>query len=485
MPFIGVIKLGIIKKVNIYLRCFARFLVCAVFCVLIVMQKISPLPKAAGEAELLRDGVTVTMSGGLGSWTVRDGSRDSYMDIASGNEISVTSTTDVYAVYFIWDSTPGEWTLETESEYSHYATGFLHELVILDEPSGDIRVILSDTNFRLCEMYLFGEGEIPAWVQRWEPVLDRADLLALPTHADDEHLFFGGILPTYAGELGFDVQVAYMTSHWDNRVRPHELLDGLWTAGVTAYPLIGPFPDLFASKDSLANAETVYSRAEVLEYQVELLRRFKPRVVVGHDLNGEYGHGAHILNAQTLVEAIELSGDETYYPNSLAKYGVWDVPKTYLHLYAENQLVMDWNKPLDRFGGATAYETAVESFAKHVSQSPYFAVTQGGTWEDCRKFGLVRSTVGPDVLKNDLFENIDMSPPETPEPSPTAEPTPEPTPEPTAATVTPVPTEQPPEPDSDSAVMLWVLRALVALLVILVLLALMSLARPKKGRRRR
>jgi hypothetical protein len=144
----------------------------------------------------------------------------------------------------------------------------------------------------------------------------------------------------------------------------------------------------------------------VLAFQVEMLRRFKPVVVVGQDLNGEYGHGAHKLNALTLTEALDLSGDGKNFPQTAAAYGVWDVPKAYLHLYAENGLVMDWDIPLSRFGGRTAFEMAVEGFAKHVSQQPYFSVRQSGTWQDCRKFGLYRSTVGPDVEKNDLFENI-------------------------------------------------------------------------------
>ena len=37
-----------------------------------------------------------------------------------------------------------------------------------------------------------------------------ADMLLLPTHADDEHLWFGGTMPYYAGELGYKVQVGLL-----------------------------------------------------------------------------------------------------------------------------------------------------------------------------------------------------------------------------------------------------------------------------------
>jgi len=143
-----------------------------------------------------------------------------------------------------------------------------------------------------------------------------------------------------------------------------------------------------------------------------MMRRFKPQVVVGHDLAGEYGHGAHILNATTLLEALPLCSNASFFPESAAAYGTWEVPKAYLHLYAENQIVMDWNVPLEHFDGATAFEVAKAGFAKHVSQTSYFSVQQGGTWEDCRKFGLAHTLVGADVAKNDLFENINLTPEE-------------------------------------------------------------------------
>jgi len=259
----------------------------------------------------------------------------------------------------------------------------------------------------VCDIYTFGNGQLPDWVQIWSPPLEKADLLVLPTHADDEYVMFGGLLPTYAGERGMAVQVVYLTNHRTTEpIREHERLDGLWTAGVTAYPIVGEFPDLYKTKASLEAAEATFGRQAVLAFQVEMIRRFKPDVIVGHDLNGEYGHGAHILNAQTLTEALEISAEASMFPESAQEYGVWDVPKTYLHLYKEGQVILDYNTPLDRFGGKTAHETAVEAFAKHATQTIYYTVRQSGTWQDTRKFGLYRSTVGPDTGTGDLFENI-------------------------------------------------------------------------------
>ena len=254
--------------------------------------------------------------------------------------------------------------------------------------------------------------------------LCRADLLVLPTHADDEHLWFGGALPWYAGEKGYAVQVAYMTNHWGEPYRPHELLDGLWTVGIKNYPVISDFPDLYASKASLESAIQVYGEDTVTAWQVQLLRRFTPEVVVAHDINGEYGHGAHQLNARTLLAALDLAADPARYPD--IPYGPWQVQKAYLHLWPENTITMEWSQmPLAAFGGRTALEMAQAGFSCHASQTAYFSVKESGS-NDCRQFGLAYTTVGQDVQKNDFFENVVWPPEPTPEPTPDPTPTPDP-----------------------------------------------------------
>ena len=75
-------------------------------------------------------------------------------------------------------------------------------------------------------------------------------------------------------------------------------------------------------------------------------------------------------------------------------------------LYEKNELFMDWDVPLNRFGGKTAMDIARESFAMHESQQGFFYVYGEGDDWDSRKFGLYRSTVGEDTAKNDVFENI-------------------------------------------------------------------------------
>jgi LmbE family N-acetylglucosaminyl deacetylase len=244
------------------------------------------------------------------------------------------------------------------------------------------------------------------------------------THGDDEHLYFAGLLPTYAAQRQCRVQVVYLTDHRnDTNKRTHEMLNGLWKVGVRAYPVFGRFADFRV--DSLQGTYDRYksqygtSREELLGFVVEQIRRFRPLVAVGHDLKGEYGHGMHLVYADLLTQAVELTADEANFPDSAAKYGLWNVPKLYLHLYKTDPIVLDYDQPLDAFDGLTAFQVSQKlGFPSHKSQQwPMFVewiygadgkitkASQIKKYSPC-KFGLYRSTVGSDVLKNDFLENI-------------------------------------------------------------------------------
>ncbi len=256
--------------------------------------------------------------------------------------------------------------------------------------------------FQISEIHLFGEGELPSWVQQWQPFTGKADLMVLSAHPDDEFLFLGGTIPYYAGEQGKKVIVAYLT-YPREKERNNELLDGLWHCGVREYPQLSPLRDVI-TQSTEAFVRVLGGEEVVMGYAVELLRKYQPDVVVTHDRRGEYGHAAHIVASRLMREGIPLAADASYQPD---KGQPWQVKKLYLHLYKENALVMDWHQPLEAFGGKTGFEMAKEGFKRHVSQQGVggFAVRATGD-HDCRKFGLWFSTVGEDVEKNDFFENI-------------------------------------------------------------------------------
>ena len=341
-----------------------------------------------------------------------DGSYKTDLLFTPKTTVTLTSETPVGALYLVYGTYPEAWTLTAgERHYACGEQGFLHELVRLDEPETHLCLELPDMELRLCELYAFPPGELPAWVQDWQQLTESADLLLFSTHADDELLFFGGLSPYYSAVRGLKVQVCYMTTNYyarnDYRFRPHESLDGLWRAGARYYPVTQMVDDVGC--DSLAAAEFFYGEDGFAEFETEQLRRFRPLVAVTLAESGEYGHGAHILTALSLERAAEAAGDAAQFPESAARYGTWDVPKTYLHSYGapEDSTMLNFEEPSEALGGLTPFETAREAYKLHRTQQEWsFTVYGSNSAWDCHRYGLYRSLVGEDREKDDLMENV-------------------------------------------------------------------------------
>jgi len=363
-------------------------------------------------------------------------------------EFTIPKDIDAGYLYICFGEMPAKWAIEEQVDGKWItmlegSPDYLHVLIELD---GRKHVRLVDTSgkktkFKINEVFIFSEGELPEWVQRWEPTTKKADMLLLVAHPDDELIFFGGTIPVYDVERGLNVVVAYMSP--SNTTRTSELLNGLWSMGVRNYPVIGSFYDGYSA--SLETAYKKWRKSEVREYVSGLIRKYKPEVMLTHDVDGEYGHGAHRLCADVAKYCVENTIREDYLPEQVELYGTWQVKKLYLHLYEENQVWMDWNQPLSAFGGKTGLELAQAAYDLHITQeNTEFVVTDQGE-TGCAEFGLYYTTVGQDVLRNDFMENISIDditgdgptdpnatprPTPTPSPVPTPTPTPEPTPEP-------------------------------------------------------
>lgn len=298
----------------------------------------------------------------------------------------------------------GEW-----KEYGCTAGCYLSEYLPLPAGTREFRITnpkkaKKSTPIPLAELHVYGRGEVPPEVQRWEPPAEKADLMLLAGHPDDELLWFGGVLPYYAGVQQKAVQVCILVPTLPRRRL--EELDGLWTCGVRNYPVFGYFRDQYT--ESLSDQYERWDRDAVYKLVTGWIRRFRPDVVITHDTEGEYGHGAHRACADAVIKGLDFAADRGKFRESAKQYGVWKVPKTYIHLYPENEIVFDWRVPLDAFGGRTALEVAQDAFLCHASQRHTdYSVEDSGPG-DCRRFGLYRSLVGPDVNRDDLFENLSL-----------------------------------------------------------------------------
>ena len=319
----------------------------------------------------------------------------------------------IAGLYVCFGNMPESWEIQTSDDGKDWFTAvpgdtrFLHAYVALPQPAQHVRLAVTSekkTALRINDLFVLSEGDLPDWVQVWQPTEEKADILFLSTHPDDELIFFGGAIPTYAVEQQRKVVVAYFSR--SNTTRYSELLNGLWHMGVRTYPVIGNFKDSYA-KNLKAAYKSAGGKGKVNEWIVGLYRQYKPEVVVTQDTNGEYGHKQHMMIADAAQNCIALAANEDEFTASTIAYGTWQVKKLYLHLYPENQITFDWTVPLKSMNGATGIELAEEAYTLHKTQaSSGMSVTETGTKYDNRVFGLAFTTVGEDVRKDDFLENI-------------------------------------------------------------------------------
>ena len=403
---------------------------------LLILILAAAVPGHADKAEDLTAGCTLNVVDKPGKIKcITDGKYTTFWESSSRKKpyIIISSNEPIYGLYLCFQKMPDTYVIQKESgdDWVTVAEGgnprFHHAFFELDGLK-KIRILSTMEKKNVMgfnEIYAFGRGEVPAWVQRWEEPAEKADLLVLVAHPDDELLFTGGAIPTYGGEKGKQVEVAYLT--YSNTTRRSEALNGLWAMGVRNYPVFGGFSDSYSNgKTNSAKLTAAYKKAggkqKVLDWVNELYRRFKPEVVITHAENGEYGHAQHIMTADAARNCFTLAADAGQSPDSAQAYGTWQVKKLYLHQYGEEaeQTVLDWDQPLSAFDGKTGAQLASEAFAMHESQDGMgmkikgkfvaFTVEEtGAKMFPYDHFGLQSTTVGPDEAKNDLFEHIEES----------------------------------------------------------------------------
>ena len=409
------------------------------------------------EAEDITRSVSINTHGFGSAGRMTDGRCSAYSEGESGSYIDISSSEDIGGIYLLFDEELDTFSVSTKDKSADCSGEFIHCYVdtaeLLGEDVRELRLSFRE-QVKISEIYVLSVGECPDWVQRWEPTPERCDVLLISTHSDDEHLFFAGILPYYTSQ-GRIVAVAYMTEHYNEHVRRHERLDGLWTAGVRTYPIVGSFTDRYSEDIAWATSNFTYdghTLDELDAFCVELFRRTRPLVVFTHDFEGEYGHGQHMLLAESVARSLYISMYPDKYPESAQRYGTYEVPKAYFHMWGDEQFFFDFDTPSEALGGLSPFEVSRQAFSCHQSQIPsVFSRWIFGKNNEIKtaseieehsplKFGLYHSIVGRDTGTGDVFEHLTpysevVLPPDT-EADTTQDTTPETTPDTMTETMT-------------------------------------------------
>lgn len=277
------------------------------------------------------------------------------------------------------------------------------------------------------------ESSYPDWckqsLQDWAPYPEKADLLVVTAHPDDEGIFFGGALPYYTQVRDKATILIGMTGDESNHAgfnRREELERAAWHYGVQHQPINYQYPDV--NSDIGNQWDPAGGGQGVVNRLAEEIRRFKPDVLLTHDFNGEYGHAAHRFTASALVDAYEIAADPSVDLGGLAP---WQAQKLYIHRLRNpggseptpsptvnpntGYMYHSWEETFDELGGKSSREIANEALQCHLdaikvwpdlqvsSRHVSGEVFDGHHAED---WGLYASEVGPDSVDSDFFQNV-------------------------------------------------------------------------------
>jgi len=447
---------------------------------MIVFILFLPAAIAESEAKDITDTVIYDANNGMWAGSTVDDNYGSYWytNDAAYKYLQIESEKPISSLYVCYAFKPTELAIQISedgdswTDYMYeYPDEFYNKVYEFENPVSFIRIRGTEESkgkFGIVEFKTFTEGALPDYVQIWEPTYDTCDMLIISAHPDDEAVFFSGLIPYYGGEQGKKIITVYMAVL--DPSRRSEALNYQWTMHQTHLPIFGPFEDVY-EMDKSSYTRSIWGEQETLEYLVTIIRQKKPKVIVSHDLEGEYGHGAHIFTASCLRRAVVLAADPKYHTESYEAYGTYEVKKLYLHLYDEHKIHMDvFDEPLEAYNGLTAIQAARNGLLQYASQLKFEVVRVHDKDSNfsCYDYGLAYTTVGHDTKGNDMFENIEPEP--TPEPSPSATPFIEDTPSPTPAEATAALAENPEKINLSPAAKIFICVAAGIIFLVCVLL---------------
>ena len=384
---------------------------------------------------------------------LRDSDFDTVQRVAKGKTLSISwdDSVPVASVYLSFYSAPVAYTVmqyDGSGAKLSEEPGILlyNNLIGVLPETRKVSIRADEDNCSFCSLYALGNGSISDY-HPFAATIEKADYMTFAMHPDDDVLFLGAIYPIYEADRGLSGISMIMSTKLPEkfqRERRQEDLNGAWILGLKTQPVFGGFPDI--PQNYYDKFHHTFTKDDVTRYAVTMIRTYRPEVVMTQDLNGEYGHWQHKVLAEGVLAAVPLAADPDYQPKGYPKTEPWEVKKLYIHLYSQNKLTLDVDRPIAALGGKSAFETASQAFLMHPTQTRKDNHHVSKTEYSLAEFGLAYTTVGEDTAgMNDMFEHIDESSLSvTPQPTVTPTPTPEITPIPiTPEPDTPVPTFTP------------------------------------------
>jgi len=256
-------------------------------------------------------------------------------------------------------------------------------------------------------MVVFSRPVLSAENFKYEPQPDKAVIMFVHAHPDDEQFQFGGTMTHYAMNLKVPVIGVLMTNGDDGGdpiIREIETRNAYLATGMRNEPVMLNFDDCAGWTDEGTDGVALNWRNwggqdYVIGVVTELIRRHKPDIILAHSRNS---YPNHQLSSEVATAAFKAAGDPTQYPEQIAKgLKAWQPKKLYERGMWVNAFTHSWTMKVP--DGRTVQEAQSTSLQYHVSQG------MSGSWgASSSPFGLTESIVGADNGATNFLQNITL-----------------------------------------------------------------------------
>lgn len=196
-------------------------------------------------------------------------------------------------------------------------------------------------------------------------------LMAVHAHPDDEAISTGGVLARYAddgvqtvlvtctgGEVGEIGDQALATPETLGEVRRRELAAACEILNVSRLHLLGYRDSGMAGTPDNEHPESFHQAdlEEATGRLVELVRRYRPQVLITYDDEGFYGHPDHINANRITVAAFEAAANSTRFPSAgppwqPLKLYYTAIPRSRVAVFAQRMIEAGITPPFDATEG--------------------------------------------------------------------------------------------------------------------------------------
>ena len=362
---------------------------------------------------------------------LNDGDISTCVRVRHDSTIELSFPSEAAYVYIIWHSIPISPVLHFTDEKGTTVSMIEMDTTLLCQsyeiPDGSCGVSVgAASSFAVSELTVY--QDLPEDILLPGHPLEKTDILLVVAHTGDEAYYFGGLLPILAGEKNYSVTVLFLSSR--TRLAQHEALLSLQDSGIREQPIFLDFA--YRLRPPGGNVSwLVWEERVVSSTLSELIRLYRPEIVITHDPSGE---DDDVMHAYT-EELVRLGIEKAAYQGKGSGDSVlptWQVACLYEHDVSLEGLILPVDKPLPAFEGLTARTLAQRAFDRYSSLRLYQKTNEAA---GAAGYFLAEEYRVPLF---DPFLDLSIAPMPTAEPVVTAEPEHTPEPEELQSDIAPV-----------------------------------------------